>query len=418
MNYLVSCRHKERARKQAVMENKEYLRDRIINYLKVKNLFNSVLPLVELLIALYGIFFFCIFHLFPLKKNKIVFSSFYGLQYNGGPKMISDQLLGKGYDVVWALPHSMIVSEKIRKVRYHTVRYYYEMATATVWVDNCRKDYWLKRRKGQLYIQTWHGPVCIKAVEKDAEETIGKRYLRNAKYDSKIANYIVAESEWRKQNIISSFWYDGSIIEAEFKQPHNPNIGNEVRNFYGIPLTWKMLVYVPTFRNSKSVAAYFNDYGVLLEKLKQKTESEWCVIVRMHPNVSDTAKQIQYGSRVFNGTLYCSADDLISASDCVMTDYSGCIFDGFKAKKIVLLFARDYESYMKEERRLYFDLNKLPAPMAKTEEELYKIIDDFDPEVYEMKREQFVNTLGYYASDAAEVCAGIIMRHLDDFASE
>ena len=70
MNYHVSCRHKERARKQAVMENKEYLRDRIINYLKVKNLFNSVLPLVELLIALYGIFFFCIFHLFFMLIKK------------------------------------------------------------------------------------------------------------------------------------------------------------------------------------------------------------------------------------------------------------------------------------------------------------------------------------------------------------
>ena len=151
----------------------------------------------------------------------------------------------------------------------------------------------------------------------------------------------------------------------------------------------------------------------MIAQLKNRTGNDWRVIIRMHPNVSRKANSIHYDNYVFNGTQFQSAETLIYAADLILTDYSGCIFEGFRAKKRVVLFAKDYDTYISGNRSMYFDVSKLPAPMARDEEQLYRIIDEFDDECYEKARQEFISSLGYYGNDATIICTDLIEQHME-----
>ena len=356
----------------------------------------------------------CIFRRFPVDKKKILFSSYNGKQFNAQPKCISDWVSSNKYnmyEMVWVLPKNIPTPDNIRKVSPNSLKYLYELSTAGVWVDNCRKPYWIKKRSGQLYIQTWHGPVCLKAVEKDAQETLLPYYVISAIQDSRNADYIVAETKWRKENINRSFWYSGSIIEGQFCANQDINFReteNRVRRFYNIESDTHIVSYLPTFRKDGKTTYYLSDFNTLMRALKERYGGKWIVIVRLHPNIASQVDAINYNENILNGTLYPNANDLIAASEFLITDYSGCLFDGFMFEKKVILYAEDFEEYVENDRSLYFDLSRLPSPLAKNMDDLTEIITKFDDDVYDIERRKFVDTIGYYKNDASILCGEII----------
>lgn len=355
--------------------------------------------------------------LFPVEKNKIVCSSFHGTAYNAEPLKISDKLLKQGvdYDIVWELPQGARCSNEVRSVKTNSFKYIYELATAGVWIDNCRKPYWIKKKKGQLYIQTWHGSVCIKAIEKDAQDTLHPFYVKSAIVDSKNADYIVAEAEWRAKNIYQSFWYNGELIKGEFKQERvhdKKEIDALVRNELKIENNKRIALYAPTFRKDGGTNHYLKEFELLSQKLNKSWGGEWVVIVRLHPNVANASNEITFNETVFNGTLYPVIDDLIEICDLLITDYSGCMFNGFRSNKPVFLYAEDIEDYTNSERKLYFDLKALPSPLSSNIDELISQISVFDSHIYNIRCNEFVKSLGYYDDDAAELCADIIRNYV------
>ena len=76
-------------------------------------------------------------HILPINRKKILFQSYYGEYYNDNPKMISQALEGKGLDLVWAVTKPLDCPAEVRQVNTSSLRYFYELATSKVWVDNC-----------------------------------------------------------------------------------------------------------------------------------------------------------------------------------------------------------------------------------------------------------------------------------------
>jgi len=356
--------------------------------------------------------------LMPVKKNKVVFSSYQGMQYNAQPLKIFKALETHAgiLDIVWILPDDVVHPNTCRTVKPNSLRSVYELMTASVWIDNCRKPYWLKKKKDQFYIQTWHGPVCIKAVEKDARETLPPYYVVSAIQDSKNADYIVAETKWRADNIRNSFWFDGSFIEGEFIEENEideTSVREKIEELYSLPSTCKIVIYAPTFRKDDCVDQYLSEFDFLKKELDDVTGMDWRFIVRLHPNIARKANFTSYNEYVVNGTLYGNIDELIIASDYVITDYSGCIFQGYRAKKNVILYAKDYEEYIANDRNVYFDFKALPSPLVQTLSELESAIVEFDQKFYDKKREKFVQNLGYYSSNAAILCKEKILDFIE-----
>lgn len=384
--------------------NFEMLKEKIRKSPLYGSISNTKVFLKEIPYSLLRIVFSC----FPIEEKKVVVD----WPQLREPALVTAALIKNGgYDIVWACAPSLALPESVRGVRIGSARYVYELMTARVWIDNARKQNWVKKRKGQLYIQTWHGPVCIKMIEKDAISAVTPSYVTKAKNDSKNADYIVAETAFMEKIIKTAFWYNGSIIKAEFKDQESVSTARkqQILHELGICKDCNIVLYAPTFRKNENVDCYNLDYKKLIADLNVwSDEKKWKIIVRLHPNIEKKMDLIVYDDDVVNGTLYSALDELIAISDILITDYSSCLFYGFRAQKKVFIYASDFDRYTKEERGAYFDYTALPSPLTTTYNELIKSIKTLDAEEYERKRKKLIAEIGYYDADACSKIMEII----------
>lgn len=113
-----------------------------------------------------------IFRVFPIKKNKVVVSCYDGKGYGDHGKYICNELLTRDADleIVWPSGNPEdVFPAGVRPVKFRSIRAVYEQVTAKIWIDNKRKKDFVRKRKGQYYIQVWHGGLGIKKVEMDAQ---------------------------------------------------------------------------------------------------------------------------------------------------------------------------------------------------------------------------------------------------------
>ena len=136
--------------------------------------------------------------------------------------------------------------------------------------------------------------------------------------------------------------------------------------------------------------------------------------MRLHVNAADYAAGIPYSQRVISGTYYPSIAELISACDVLISDYSGCVFAGYREMKKVVLYAPDLEEYMSKERGFTFDFRELPSPIAKNNEELIAAIGEYDEEKYAAEMKRLNELVGYFGGDAAAACKDRIFEWLDE----
>ena len=78
-----------------------------------------------------------IFRLLPIKKNKVLFIGYYGAQYGCNPKYLSEYFTKENGNlkIVWAFSNpSKYALNHIVKVKYYSIRYFYELSTSKVTV--------------------------------------------------------------------------------------------------------------------------------------------------------------------------------------------------------------------------------------------------------------------------------------------
>lgn len=349
------------------------------------------------------------FSAFPIKQNKIMID----YPYHRETIAVVDRLLleRRGLDIVIAgNPQN---DERVRYVKPNTLKYIYELATSSVWIDSIRKSNWVKKRSRQLYIQTWHGAVAMKKVEKDAQAVLSGAYVKRAINDSRMADFIVAETKQFEKTVRQSFWYDGPILRGEFKDGVlDPINRKKVCEELGIEENYQVVLYAPTFRSDGNMECYDMDYQNVIKALEQKTNKKWIIIIRLHPVVGDKCTNIQFSKQVINGTYYPKLGDLISLSNILITDYSSCMFYGYRSLKPVFIYASDFDEYMTNDRGGYFKYEDLPAPVAKTTEELVSKIMSFDREKYKQEVIRLNKTIGYYENDVMDLIIEEINKHV------
>lgn len=361
---------------------------------------------------------FRILAVLPIQNNKIVFIS--GANVAPNPKAIYDEVVKSGrtgLDLVCLAASPKGEFPGARNLKEDSARAIRELVTAKAWVSDGRQQAYYRKRKGQHYIMTWHGAMGAKRIEGDIGENLPKHYIRCAKNDSKMCDLMVAETDWVYKIMQRAFWYNGEILKAEFvdrkKLPPEEN-RKKVREALGIREVQKIILYVPTFRMDGSTECYNIEYERVLDALREKTGEEYVFIVRLHVNAADYAAGIPYSQRVINGTYYPSIAELISACDVLISDYSGCVFAGYREMKKVVLYAPDLEEYMSKERGFTFDFRELPSPIAKNNEELIAAIGEYDEEKYAAEMERLNELVGYFGGDAAAACKDRIFEWLDE----
>ena len=362
--------------------------------------------------------------LLPLRKNRVVFSSYYGRGYSDSPRAIAQALLdsGEDLDLLWLVSspeEAATLPQGIRPVDYRGWGRILALSTAKVWVDNCRK-YDRRKRKGQYYMQTWHG-FALKRIEADASEALEPEYVRGCRLDSEHCDLMVAGSRFMEELYHRSFWYSGPVAlygsprNDVFFRPQGEKAG-EVRDFFGVPRDRKLVLYAPTFRADLGTEAYGLDPEPLLEACKKRFGGDWSLLVRLHPNVDTKSGGLfSYdGKTVLDATKYPEMGDLLCAADLLITDYSSCMFDFALSGKPCLQFATDIAAY-RNDRNFYFSLDELPFPLAQSNEALAMAVEHFDGDAYARRWEEFAKENGFREDGhAAERCADWIMDKLNE----
>lgn len=364
---------------------------------------------------------FLLFKILPVKKNKIVCCSAKGRRYGDNPKYIVDRLIEKGADadIIWLTrtPEDSGVSEPVKVKKYAYFSEIYHLSTAAVWLDSHTKPYGTLKRKNQLYIQTWHGSYGLKKFGFELANNLplyDKLILRS---NSKIFDYLVSNSKQTTRIYRDSFQYDGEFLECGSPRNDlffgdNSDIKESVCKHFNIEGK-KIALYAPTYRNSLLTECYNVDFERLINTLHEKFGGEWVVLVRLHLiNYSSSDSFVKYNDRIINASKYDVMQDLLVSADILLSDYSSCMFDFVTKRAPCFIYATDSEQY-NTNRGCYFDLDELPFPVAKDNDELQDVIRNFDDAVYQEKLDKLFDRVGLCETGkASETIADIVLDYI------
>lgn len=351
---------------------------------------------------------FCMMQFFPIKKNKLVFTTFEG---NGGyccnPRYIAEELLqgDRDYEIIWLVNNmEKEFPQRIHKVKNTFWNRTYHLATASVWVDNSRKAFGTAKRKGQIYIQTWHAGVAFKPIGKFRGDLFPKIAHIVSAYDSRLIDYVTSNSDWCTRLYPRMLLYHGEIIKTgsprcDILINKRDGVYKDVRNRYGIPEDAKVVMFAPTFRGGSQkgkrevfVERSTLDFSMLVAALKEKYGGNWYVFLRLHPQLAAQFEELPLKKRSEHMIDVSQADDMnemLCASDVLVTDYSSTAFDALCAYIPVFVYADDLKEYVRDRGKLMWNMRSLPFPMAETNEELAENIRKFNEGEYRKKVDVF-----------------------------
>ena len=108
----------------------------------------------------------------PVKKKRILFESFQGRSFSDNPREVwryMRQRYGDRYEYICTLQHpdALTDQEGIHAVRYKSFLWVYAQMTSAVIVSNTLPITIFPRRKGQMFIETWHGGGAYKTLAND-----------------------------------------------------------------------------------------------------------------------------------------------------------------------------------------------------------------------------------------------------------
>nr|WP_315103915.1 CDP-glycerol glycerophosphotransferase family protein [uncultured Catonella sp.] len=266
-----------------------------------------------------------------------------------------------------------------------------------------------KVRKKTKVLQLWHGTGSIKKFGQDSNtgrlKELEKRINNNI-------DYLFVNSERLIEEYAGAFGIDKSkvyvtglprtdwllkLINDEKKLERLDIIKNKISKSENIVLNGKKIIlYAPTFRDDEvdSPKLHLN-IAELMESLPENV----ILFLKLHPFISGTFNCSDLGNRVVNVSDYTDLNELMAASDGLITDYSSLIFDYLLLDKPVYFFADDLAEFSLNGRGFYLDYNKeLPGFLAGSELELGdRIVKDLsgnEDEEFKLKREIFV--IKYY----------------------
>ncbi|MEC5424034.1 CDP-glycerol glycerophosphotransferase family protein [Virgibacillus sp. C22-A2] len=348
-----------------------------------------------------------IFNCLPIKHNKIFLFSYYGSQYGCSPKYITKYIVDhypeQTFDLVWAFndPASKEQLIGVRKVKTMSLKYFYELCTSKVVITNFRTTNLFVKRKRQYYIQTWHSSLRLKQIEKDTEDTLPDNYVEMAKKDSRKCDLLLSGCSYSTDIFRRSFWYEGEIFEQGIPRndvlfEDNVHLRHKILKSLGVSSKANIILYAPTFRKDNQVDIYNLDYEKIIEELHIRFGGNWTFLVKLHPHLISQSSELVYGDQVIDVTEYDDIQELLGISDVLITDYSSLMFDYALTGLPCFLYVPDVIDYLKNDRKLYFNLTDLPFYHATTINELLLRIESFDSVDYRRRLQEFSTSIGSY----------------------
>ena len=345
-----------------------------------------------------------------VRPGKIVFYNMRGGPFGDHQKYITLELLRRGapVEIVWLARDCGGFAESaprgVRVVRYDSFAALRELATASVWCVNQSQNFFifrgLRKRSGQVYIQTYHGSLGIKRIGADrAGDGTVRMWEDVLRRDAEMIDYLVADSEWEAGCVYSTrFFGHGKCLL--FGHPRNDVFFRDgsatrakVREAFGFSPDDRILFYAPTHRTDRRTDVILRGFSSLVAEAGRRFDGRWRFVVRLHPNMLSYVHDLDFGADAVDATQYPDMQELLVAADALVSDYSSCMFDFMLTRRPVFVYAPDLEEYQRVQG-FYYPMSETPFPVAKTEAELAENIKAFDEDKYRAGVEAFLKGKG------------------------
>ncbi|MDF2539548.1 MAG: hypothetical protein K0S76_2569 [Herbinix sp.] len=341
----------------------------------------------------------------PVKVNWVFCESFFGKNYSDSPKYVYEYLSanhpGK-FKFIWVIDkkHTKIPFRHT-KVNRFSIRYAYYLARSKYYVFNGRQPEWIRKRKGNVFLQTWHG-TPLKRLVFDMEDisSATPRYKQQVYKQSRAWDYLIAPNQYSSDIFRRCFMYDKVMLETGYPRNdilHDRNkeeISRAIKDKLGIPRDKKTILYAPTWRDDEyyTKGRYKFSLKLDMQLLIEKLGSEYVILLRTHYFIADSLDVTGLEDFAYNLSKYDDISELYLISDILITDYSSVFFDYANLKRPMLFFTYDLEKYRDILRGFYIDIEEeLPGPLLFTTEEIVSAIENIDQlsEKYQEKYKAF-----------------------------
>ncbi len=151
-----------------------------------------------------------------------------------------------------------------------------------------------------------------------------------------------------------------------FGEERTARIAAEIRRRYAIPAGRRVVLYAPTFRGA-SIRGARAPQDLDLGALRAALGADHVILLRLHPFVrARHAPDPALAGFVIDTSDHPDVNELMLASDILVTDYSSAIYEFALLGRPIAFFAPDHAAY-EQERGFYLDWpTDLPGPVFET----------------------------------------------------
>ncbi|MBP2376721.1 CDP-glycerol glycerophosphotransferase (TagB/SpsB family) [Microbacterium phyllosphaerae] len=210
---------------------------------------------------------------------------------------------------------------------------------------------WMRRRN--RLVQIWHAAGAFKQVGHSRAglpggPLPGSRIHRNYT-DAAVSSEGIVDDYAEAFGIARERVHAWGMPRSDvfFDDDARTEIRTRVRERFGIRDDQRFVVYAPTFRGNGQLsakAAPVADWAAIAQTLGD----DWRVGVRQHPFVRTTG----LAAGIIDASAEADMNDLLMATDVLITDYSSAIFEYALLRRPIVFFVPDLEDYT-EARSFY-----------------------------------------------------------------
>lgn len=365
-------------------------------------------------------------------KNNKIFVIAMGAAYCNHEKYITEKLceVNDELEIVWCVDNIDIPVPKQVRLVYsrNTDRMLKDLSNSKVVITSTFFPDSFTKRQGQIWIHLKHwGSITLKKFYLDApsvSDVSGNAVRWKEKFNQ--LDYILVGSKFDEDSCrrgfsnIPEMIYTGSARSDVLFSPDNA--WKKVRKYYGISDRKRLLLYAPTYRfvdisvdEAYKVQDTLIDFYRVINSLQHRFGGEWSILLRLHPGIRNWGEDIAKAASesVIDVSLYDDSQELIAASDIMITDYSSIMFEPAYVGKPVILFAPDRKTYIGKEYELLLNYDELPFPIVESNDELEEAIKQFEMEQYQRAVDDFlckhdVHEDGHASERAAKFILGLL----------
>lgn len=260
---------------------------------------------------------------------------------------------------------------------YRTFKGMVAQATSKYWIRSQSLGGVVKKKKKQVYIQTWHGAGDFKKCEYDClpEEERPNEVINSAKdWD-----YLVTTDKYNEKSMLSSTGYKKPTFlignaESDLIVNSSSEDVKRVKKEIGIDDEKKVIMYAPTFRDTD-----LNKENINVPIFKLGELDDYIVLLRLHPLISKKIENMKLPKNFINVGSYPNIIYLYLVTDILITDYSSIVFPYMILKKNLIMYPYDFDDYVKLRGGFYLDYkNDLPGEIVYNEEELIDTVKNIN----------------------------------------